>query len=591
MVRGQINTVFEKNFHSDQYMMDTHHENSTIIRAKNLVSGYLREYYGNRLALEPLAMIVLEYFGFFYMDPSKDPANFITQEEQEESLALKDEGNKLFSSRQYSKATEKYTQALSKDPSNGKVYSNRCQCYIELKNYKNAYFDAFFSIKHEPLWHKSWLRMAQVFYHLNQFNEALDMIKQAEYVVKTMAEYEENDEEHEKLVLKKSGLLSLKNKITKKKQLFIQKGIYNPNKISQKYYQSHSLTFEEKPALFQFFATTNDTDLLNHPPNKIFVILQCITDDVMQFLYGKSGSGNGTDDRGDDVKSGYEFANNNDKKRVSQKSENCKKLKIFDDSKNSKKSAGGECLASGEEAYQFRRIMDDNFKHNTWVTKIMLYLNLNHYKSMIDFDNVNILYDPDSFNKWYPKRDVEMWTITYTVLNVLYLNKRRFQITIMCENNGQVLFMDYTYGQPTAQFLVNCVLGAVESPFDMLQHMAKDFQAKTDFAALSGNVNQTNDDDNDDDNDDGVGLEQRRPGILRVQNRMSYCYDEMSDILKEFYDIDCVKVPMGVEIKSCHEMETNVWGYNYLDRRPSYHYQLCDLHGCYLTDEEINQIE
>jgi tetratricopeptide (TPR) repeat protein len=48
---------------------------------------------------------------------------------------LNDEGNQLFSAKQYAQAQRVYGQAIEKNPSNPIIYTNRAACPLNLKQH------------------------------------------------------------------------------------------------------------------------------------------------------------------------------------------------------------------------------------------------------------------------------------------------------------------------------------------------------------------------------------------------------------------------------------------------------------------------
>lgn len=57
------------------------------------------------------------------------------------AVQLKEQGNKAFISKEYKKAIDLYTSAITIDQFNPILYSNRAQCFINLQNYQSAYTD------------------------------------------------------------------------------------------------------------------------------------------------------------------------------------------------------------------------------------------------------------------------------------------------------------------------------------------------------------------------------------------------------------------------------------------------------------------
>ncbi|KAK4504402.1 hypothetical protein PRZ48_005318 [Zasmidium cellare] len=72
--------------------------------------------------------------------------------------ALKAEGNKLFASKNFSAAAEKFGEAIAADPSNHVLYSNRSGAYASLKQWEKALEDANKTTEIKPDWSKGWGR-------------------------------------------------------------------------------------------------------------------------------------------------------------------------------------------------------------------------------------------------------------------------------------------------------------------------------------------------------------------------------------------------------------------------------------------------
>lgn len=72
--------------------------------------------------------------------------------------ALKAEGNKAFSAKDYPTAIEKFTQAIELEPSNHILYSNRSAVYAAQSDYQKALDDANKAIEIKPDWSKGYSR-------------------------------------------------------------------------------------------------------------------------------------------------------------------------------------------------------------------------------------------------------------------------------------------------------------------------------------------------------------------------------------------------------------------------------------------------
>jgi stress-induced-phosphoprotein 1 len=73
-------------------------------------------------------------------------ANLSWEQKREQAVALKDAGNKLFSSKSYAAAVAKYGEAIELDPSDPIFYTNRAACNTELGKLAEAIDDCELAI-------------------------------------------------------------------------------------------------------------------------------------------------------------------------------------------------------------------------------------------------------------------------------------------------------------------------------------------------------------------------------------------------------------------------------------------------------------
>ena len=62
---------------------------------------------------------------------------------------LKDQGNKLFATRNYDGAIECYTKAIMKNPSIPHYYTNRALCYLNQKRWPQAITDSKLALERD----------------------------------------------------------------------------------------------------------------------------------------------------------------------------------------------------------------------------------------------------------------------------------------------------------------------------------------------------------------------------------------------------------------------------------------------------------
>ncbi|KAI2819809.1 hypothetical protein CBS115989_4167 [Aspergillus niger] len=93
--------------------------------------------------------------------------------------ALKAEGNKAFSAKDYATAVEKFTQAIEIEPSNHILYSNRSAVYSAQSQYEKALEDANKATDLKADWSKGWLRKGAAYRGLGDLLAAHDAYEEA----------------------------------------------------------------------------------------------------------------------------------------------------------------------------------------------------------------------------------------------------------------------------------------------------------------------------------------------------------------------------------------------------------------------------
>lgn len=85
---------------------------------------------------------------------------------------LKNQGNLLFSSGNFEEAVDVFTLAISADPENAVLYSNRSAAFASLKQWNEAIEDAKKTTELRPDWGKGWSRLGAALQGIGNFKEA-----------------------------------------------------------------------------------------------------------------------------------------------------------------------------------------------------------------------------------------------------------------------------------------------------------------------------------------------------------------------------------------------------------------------------------
>lgn len=94
------------------------------------------------------------------------------------SEELKAKGNKALAEKKYDEAINFYTQAISLDPNNHVLYSNRSAVYATTRNFEKALEDADKTVQIKPDWSKGWSRKAAAHHGLEDYHNALEAYEQ-----------------------------------------------------------------------------------------------------------------------------------------------------------------------------------------------------------------------------------------------------------------------------------------------------------------------------------------------------------------------------------------------------------------------------
>lgn len=90
---------------------------------------------------------------------------------------LKNQGNLLFSSGNFEEAVDVFSLAISSDPNNAVLYSNRSAAYASLKQWTEAIEDAEKTTELRPEWGKGWSRLGSALQGKGLFKEAHEAFK------------------------------------------------------------------------------------------------------------------------------------------------------------------------------------------------------------------------------------------------------------------------------------------------------------------------------------------------------------------------------------------------------------------------------
>lgn len=95
---------------------------------------------------------------------------------------LKDQGNELFQAGKTQEAIVLYTQAISLDPDNQVLYSNRCAAYMKNDSKSKALHDAKKCVQIAPKWSKGYVRLGAAQHSLKLFDAAIDTFKKGKSI-------------------------------------------------------------------------------------------------------------------------------------------------------------------------------------------------------------------------------------------------------------------------------------------------------------------------------------------------------------------------------------------------------------------------
>eukprot|EP01135_Chromosphaera_perkinsii_P012040 Nk52_evm3s2578 gene=Nk52_evmTU3s2578 len=93
--------------------------------------------------------------------------------DEQKSVEAKEEGNKLFQAGKFPEAVKMYTEAIKRNPQDGKLYSNRAACYTKLTDYHSGLKDCDTCINLIPEFAKGYIRKATILYFMKDYVKAI----------------------------------------------------------------------------------------------------------------------------------------------------------------------------------------------------------------------------------------------------------------------------------------------------------------------------------------------------------------------------------------------------------------------------------
>jgi len=95
------------------------------------------------------------------------------------SLEEKQKGNEAFTKGNYPDALKHYSEAIKRNPTDAKIYSNRAACYAKLMEFNMAIRDSDECIRLEPTFVKGYLRKGASLMAIKEFSRASDAYQKA----------------------------------------------------------------------------------------------------------------------------------------------------------------------------------------------------------------------------------------------------------------------------------------------------------------------------------------------------------------------------------------------------------------------------
>jgi len=128
-----------------------------------------------------------------------------------QAQAKKTEGNNFFKAKKYNEAIEKYSEAISLDPSDVTFYSNRSACYAALNMWAEAAEDGKQCIMTDKTFVKGYFRHALALQNQNNLDGALDSVKRGLGIESSNADLKKMSREIEEAQRQKRVESSIRN--------------------------------------------------------------------------------------------------------------------------------------------------------------------------------------------------------------------------------------------------------------------------------------------------------------------------------------------------------------------------------------------
>lgn len=108
----------------------------------------------------------------YHQEPREGPTDM-------SATQLKEQGNRLFSARQFEDAIGCYSKAILKNPSSGTFYTNRALCFVKLQNWPKVIVDCQKALEIDAKSVKGYFFLGQAHLEQNNYDDAITNFKRA----------------------------------------------------------------------------------------------------------------------------------------------------------------------------------------------------------------------------------------------------------------------------------------------------------------------------------------------------------------------------------------------------------------------------